>query len=264
MSSRAGIRRAEARWPGLRLTVSVVGGLCGFTALGAVLGALAPGLAPDQGPHPALVPTLGTAASILLTNARVIAAPYLLCVFRFGADHRARRVGDAIVAGILAVNALRIGVALGRWQGRLIPYIPQLPLEYLAAAVAASAWIAVRNQVASGLALALSAVLSVLILMGGAALETFATPHTASTPTVERTTRPSGPRGESPRAADQIESAHTPRGSVGFPSGQLAPPAADSLQGRVRSLPLAALGSAPPPRRMLRLVSTTRSRGGTT
>jgi hypothetical protein len=248
----------------LRLAVLVAAGLCALTVLGAVAGALAPELAPTKGPHPALVPTLGTAASILFTNARVLAAPYLLCAFRFGAHRRARLVGDAIVAGLLTVNALRIGVALGRWQGRLLPYIPQLPLEYLAAAVAASAWIAARHRPASGPTLAISAVVTVLILAGGAALETFATPHAGNPPSTARSVKAAKSSGERPPTAEHTVRARTPRGPVGLTSAQFAPAAAGSLQGRPGSLPLAALGSAPPPRRMLRLVSTTRSRGGTT
>ena len=54
--------------------------------------------------------------------------------------------GDTIVTTILVGNAIAVGVALGRWRGALIPYVPQLPVEYLAAATAATTWLDARRH----------------------------------------------------------------------------------------------------------------------
>jgi hypothetical protein len=98
-------------------------------------------------------------------------------MFRFGPNRRARLTGDVLVAGILGGNALRVGLALGRWQDDLLAYLPQLPLEYLAAAVAASAWILGRRGGMKHHALRTQAPLTALLLSGAAAAEVLLTPH---------------------------------------------------------------------------------------
>lgn len=147
------------------------------TGVGVLLALALPWLTPGGPPHPTLHPSLGAVAGILAQNLRVLAAPYLLSLFRFGRERRARLVGDVVVAGILGGNALRVGLALGRWQGSLLPYLPQLPLEYLAAAVAASAWILGHRGGANHRALAIEAALTALLLSGAAAAEVLLTPH---------------------------------------------------------------------------------------
>ena len=77
---------------------------------------------------------------------------------------------------MLGANALRVGLALGRWHTRLIPYVPQLPLEWLAAALAGAAWLALRTGARRQTAIAyLAAVL--VVVTAAAAVETIATPH---------------------------------------------------------------------------------------
>ena len=96
-----------------------------------------PALGPAARPHATLHPSLDAIASILLNNARVLAAPFILVAARFDRGRVSRVAGDTIVAAILVGNAIAVGFALGRWRGALIPYVPQLPVEYLAAATAA-------------------------------------------------------------------------------------------------------------------------------
>jgi len=100
-----------------------------ITLLGALLGTAFQDLAPGGRPHPALQESWGELASIAAYNARVLSAPFLLAFFRFPAHPRTRQFGDLLIAGVLGENALRVGLALGRWHTRLIPYVPQLPLE---------------------------------------------------------------------------------------------------------------------------------------
>jgi hypothetical protein len=147
-----------------------------ITLLGEVIGKTAPALAPGgplrSTPHGGL----GDLASIALTNARVLSAPFLLALFRFQ-DHRCtRRLGDLVIGGVLGANGLRVGLALGRWHDRLLPYLPQLPLEWLAAALAAVSWLALRTGVRRPTALAYLAAVLVLVI-AAAAVETIATPH---------------------------------------------------------------------------------------
>jgi hypothetical protein len=106
----------------------------------------------------------------------VLSAPFLLAFFRFPAQRRTRQLGDLLIGGLLAGNALRVGLALGRWHARLLPYVPQLPLEWLAAALAGAAWLTLRNGAATQTALVyFAAVLGVVV--AAAAVEMIATPH---------------------------------------------------------------------------------------
>ena len=146
------------------------------TLLGAAVGAVAPELAPAGLPHPTLHGSLGDVASIAGTNARVLSAPFLLAFVRFPAHRRSRQLGDLMIATVLGANALRVGLALGRWQFRLLPYVPQLPLEWLAAALAAAAWLNLRSRSRRPTAFAyLAAILIVTFVAAG--VETLATPH---------------------------------------------------------------------------------------
>ena len=184
MPSPAGIRQADPRpgaaadGPGIagRVALATVS-IWSATGTGVLLALALPSLAPAGPPHPTLQPSLGAVAAILAQNLRVLAAPFLLALFRFGQERRGRLVGDVVVAGILAGNALRVGLALGRWQGRLLPYLPQLPLEYLAAAVAASVWIVGRGGGVNRGALGIQAALTAVLLSAAAAAEVLLTPH---------------------------------------------------------------------------------------
>jgi hypothetical protein len=184
MSSTAGIRQADSR-PGAaadrpRIAASAAaayGAIWSATGAGLLLALAFPTLGPGGPPHPTLHPSLGAVAAILTQNLRVLAAPYLLVIFRFGRTRRARLAGDVLVAAILGANALRVGLALGRWQGRLLPYVPQLPLEYLAAALAATAWIHARRGGVNHRSLCILAALTALLLSGAAAAEVLLTPH---------------------------------------------------------------------------------------
>jgi hypothetical protein len=155
------------------------GALWTLTCVGALIGTAAPALAPDGQPHPTLHGTLGEFASIAITNARVLSAPFLLTMFHFLSGRRSRQLGDLVVAGLLGSNALRVGLALGRWHAELLPYLPQLPLEWLAAALAAAAWLTVRTGAPKHTAPAYVAAVLVLVA-AAAAIETTCTPHAAT------------------------------------------------------------------------------------
>jgi hypothetical protein len=137
---------AERRGPDLRIACLCWVTLAAATALSAAAAVAWPALGPGTRPHATLRPSLDAIASILLNNVRVLAAPFILARARFGTTRVSRLAGDTIVATILAGNAITVGLALGRWRGALIPYVPQLPIEYLAAATAAAVWIEARRH----------------------------------------------------------------------------------------------------------------------
>jgi hypothetical protein len=163
-------------------TTRMLAALIALTALGVAVGLADHRLASPAPPHPALRPSLYPIASILATNLRVLAVPFLLIAFRFHTTRLARAAGDLIVAAILASNALRIGLAFGRWQARLLPYLPHLPLEYTAAALATSAWLSTRQRAArrrslDTRAIGVCAAGSTVALLAAALVEVLLTPH---------------------------------------------------------------------------------------
>jgi hypothetical protein len=139
-------REARCRRVDVRTACLCWVALAATTALGAVAAMAWPALGPATRPHATLHPSLDAIASIVLNNARVLAAPLILVAARFDRGRVSRVAGDTIVAAILAGNAIAVGVALGRWRGALIPFVPQLPVEYLAAAIAATTWLNARRH----------------------------------------------------------------------------------------------------------------------
>jgi hypothetical protein len=172
----SGARRARVH---TRPIAVAYAGMWVLTCLGAVIGSAVPGLAPGGQPHPTLHGTPSDFASIAIVNARVLSAPFLLALFHFPAGRRSRNLGDLLVVALLGGNALRVGLALGRARGALIPYLPQLPVEWLAAALAAATWLTLRTGARDRTGLAyLAAVLA--LVAAAAAIETICTPHSAN------------------------------------------------------------------------------------
>ena len=150
----------------------------GFTTLGIGLALVDPALAGSTRPHPALTGSLGDAVAILQNNARVLATPFLLVALGFPNSSLGRRVGDLILTALTAASTIPVGLELGRWQGRLLPYIPQLPLEWAALAVALGAWLTTRaDQASSRRQLVVLAAIVTVLLVDAAAIETWCTPH---------------------------------------------------------------------------------------
>lgn len=170
---------AGRRRPDLRIVCLCWVTLAAATALGAAAAIAWPALGPANRPHAVLHPSLDAIASILLNNLRVLAAPFIFATARFGAARVSRLAGDTIVATILAGNAFAIGLALGRWRGALLPFIPQLPIEYLAAATAASLWIEARRHASSPARriVVTSAAATIGLAAAAAAMEVLLTAH---------------------------------------------------------------------------------------
>ena len=166
----------------LRSIAHAVVGLIAATALGVVLELADHDLFSSIPPHPTLLPTAGAISSIFVTNLRIVAVPFILIAFRFPAASSTRTAGDLVLTGILFANAVRIGLAIGRWQTQLVPYLPHLPLEYLAISVATGAWLSARYRAARDSRQELRTTLTyagvaVVLLAVAASVEVWLTPH---------------------------------------------------------------------------------------
>ena len=179
MSSDRAPSHAGRRRPDLRIACLCWVALAAATAVCAAAAIAWPALGPASLPHATLHPSLDAIASILVNNLRVLAAPFILAAARFGATRSGRLAGDAIVATILVGNAIAVGLALGRWRSALIPFVPQLPIEYLAAATAAAAWLdARRHSPPRGPEMAVAnAAATIGLTAAAAAIEVLLTPH---------------------------------------------------------------------------------------
>ncbi len=155
--------------------------LLAFSAAGVSAAHVDAALVPSGRPHPTLHPTFDGVGAILTNNARALAAPFILIVARFSMTRATRLAGDAVIAVILGANAFRIGLALGRWGQTLFPYLPQLPLEYLAASTAGSAWVTTRRRPPAAHGASRSTVVhaavTLVLLTAAAAIEVLLTPH---------------------------------------------------------------------------------------
>jgi hypothetical protein len=160
-----------------RSLLAATGLVIALTVLGALLSAIAPALAGHTRPHPTLTGSLGDAIGILQNNVRVLAAPFLLRLLKFPSSRLGRRAGDFLILMLAAGSAIPVGLELGRWRTELLPYVPQLPLEWAALAVAISAWLTARHDHACPHRLAVLATATALLLAGAASIEAWCTPH---------------------------------------------------------------------------------------
>ena len=185
-----GTRRLAPAGDRVRSAIACTTALIAVTAIATIAGTFDHALAPSAPPHPTLHPTLAAAASILANNARVLALPYGLVILRFDTVRWGRTLGSALLVGVLGANAVTVGLALGRWHGRLVPYLPPLPLEWAAAGLAASVWaraLATGRRDHGHLAPAAdwrgpaaAAAITLALLAGAAGAEVLLTPHAAA------------------------------------------------------------------------------------
>jgi hypothetical protein len=158
---------------------TAAGAVIALTAAGAAAAAIDPGLAATTAPHPTLTGSLDDALGILQNNVRVLAVPYLLWLVGFPHSRVGRHAGDLLMVALLAGSGLPVGVELGRWRARLLPYVPQLPVEWAALAVAITAWLLIRTGAAEYRHIWVLAGVTAALLVLAAGLETWATPHRA-------------------------------------------------------------------------------------
>jgi hypothetical protein len=122
-------------------------------------------------------PHLGHVLWLAAHNIPIAAWPLLLGVV--GAeDHRlTRQAADTLLAACLCVNVLQVGAALGAYGAPLLPYLPQLPLEWAGLALGASSWLVQRNRPLTSRERIVWFALTAGVLLCAAVLETVAVPH---------------------------------------------------------------------------------------
>lgn len=126
-------------------------------------------------PDPA--PQLGHVLDLAAHNIPIVSWPLLLGVLGLHSSRLSRGFADSMVAAYVVANVLPVGAALGAYGGALVPYVPQLPLEWGGLALGACGWLVQRRQplsVREGLGLF---ALIVGVLVCAAVVETVAVPH---------------------------------------------------------------------------------------
>ena len=112
--------------------VAAGGAVIGATLAAGLVAVLDPQIAGSTPLHPTLTGSLYDWVGITVENLRILAAPTLLWLLGAEKSRLGRQAGDVVVVAVIAVNTIPVGIALGRWQSRLVPYVPQLPLEWAA------------------------------------------------------------------------------------------------------------------------------------
>ncbi len=122
-------------------------------------------------------PRVGHVLALAAHNIPIAAWPLLLGFMGAHRHRLATHVADGVLLACIILNTLPVGAALGAYGAPLLPYIPQLPLEWAGLALGASAWLVQRRR-----ALTVSAGLRLLALTAGvlssaAVVETVGVPY---------------------------------------------------------------------------------------
>jgi hypothetical protein len=161
-----------AVWTATLIPAALVGLAGGALALRA-RHLLALTLTAQHNPPPGIGPVLALAAH----NIPIASWPLLLGVMGAHRHRLAMHVADGVLLACIILNTLPVGAALGAYGSPLLPYVPQLPLEWAGLALGASGWLLHRRR-----ALSFSEGFALLALIAGvllcaAAIETVAVPH---------------------------------------------------------------------------------------
>jgi hypothetical protein len=122
-------------------------------------------------------PKIGHVLELAAHNLPIEAWPVLLGVLGAHRHPTAKTIADIVVGAAMTVNILIVGSALGAYGPALLPYVPQLPLEWAALALGASSWLLQRRQALTVREGALCVGVIACVLLLAAALETVAVPH---------------------------------------------------------------------------------------
>jgi hypothetical protein len=155
------------------LSVPVLVALCGQSLAHPARQMLALRLEPQSNPPPYLGHVLALAAH----NIPIAAWPLLLGVMGAHRHRLARQIADAVLVACIIANTLPVGAGLGAYGTRLLPYIPQLPLEWAGLALGASAWLVQRRRALSVREGLQRLGLIAFLLLCAAVVESVAVPH---------------------------------------------------------------------------------------
>lgn len=120
---------------------------------------------------------LGHVLLLVAHNTPIFGWPLLLGVIGAHRHRLATRVADGLLLACIIVNTLQVGAALGAYGARVLPYLPQLPLEWGGLALGASAWLVQRRRAITVREGLVWFALIVFVLLCSAVLETVAVPH---------------------------------------------------------------------------------------
>jgi hypothetical protein len=127
----------------------------------------------QRNPPPQLAHVLALAAH----NIPIACWPLLLGVLGAHRHRLARHVTDGVLLACIIANTLPVGIALGAYTTRLLPYVPQLPLEWAGLALGVCGWLLQRRgalAVREGIAVF---ALAAGVLVGAAVVESVMVPH---------------------------------------------------------------------------------------
>jgi hypothetical protein len=166
---------ARTRGPSLFLGLVAIWGATVAGALPAIAGVR---FVSGRPLHDALTATPGTALELMGHNAPVVLWPLALTAIGWPALPGIRLLGDLLVTAQLAGHGLLVGAHLAEQPG-LWRYLPHLPLEWLAIAAPAGAWLDARTR--HGVrtddhSLALLLALSLTALLTATLIETYLVP----------------------------------------------------------------------------------------
>jgi hypothetical protein len=127
-------------------------------------------------PHDPNAHNATTALSLWFHNARVALAPLAAAAAVQNHPGRLRRTGDLLLGVVFAANVVPLAVELGTWGSRLLPYIPNAPVELLALVAGPVSWWLVTRGRLPVRSLWPIAATAVALLLLAACLETWAVP----------------------------------------------------------------------------------------
>jgi hypothetical protein len=157
----------------LTIASGVLVALVGQPLTSLVRGLLGLALSAQRNPPPDLSQVLALAAQ----NIPLACWPLLLGAIEAHHSRRGIRIADTLLAAVLLVNTAQVGAALAAYGLAVLPYLPQLPLEWGSLALGASSWLLQKRQpltVTQGLSVF---VLTSLVMLGAAVVEIVAVPH---------------------------------------------------------------------------------------
>ncbi len=129
-------------------------------------------------PAATVAPTLPAVAALAAHNLAVCGWPLLLPAASASDGPKRTLAGHALVCASLTVNAALVGAAFGAYGGRLLAYVPQLPVEWLALAAGAAGWFSLPARSDAGTRVRAGALVLAAVL-AAAVGETYAVPHSA-------------------------------------------------------------------------------------
>jgi hypothetical protein len=122
-------------------------------------------------------PTLGHVLVLSAHNVPLLAWPLLLGPFGAHETRFLTRLADGLLVACITVNTLQVGAGLEAYGWALLPYVPQLPVEWAGYALGVSSWLLQRQGALAGRERWGVFVLTACVVVGAAALETVGVPH---------------------------------------------------------------------------------------